>query len=88
ALVNLFPDMTGAKDQRAEFYTAGQNVDINDLTVFTDGIAINKFVNRGRPTTPNVLTSGTPGSNQTYSDIDMPIFRLPEIYLIYAESVL
>ncbi|MBN8837512.1 MAG: RagB/SusD family nutrient uptake outer membrane protein [Sphingobacteriia bacterium] len=88
SLVNLFPDMTGAKDQRAEFYTPGQNLDINDLTVFTDGIGINKFVNRGRPTTPNILTTGAPGSNQTFCDIDMPIFRLAEMYLIYAEAVL
>jgi len=34
ALSGLFPDNTGALDHRAEFYTSGQNVDINDLTVF------------------------------------------------------
>jgi len=88
ALSNLFPDNTGAKDQRAEFYTNGQNVDINSLTTFTDGYGVNKFVNKTRPTTANVLTSGNAGSNQTFSDIDFPLFRLGEIYLIYAEAVL
>ncbi len=87
ALTNLFPDLTGTLDKRAEFYTAGQNIDINDLTAFTDGTGINKFINRGRQTT-NALTSGAAGSNQTFADIDMPLFRLAEMYLIYAEAVL
>lgn len=85
-LNRLFPDANGAIDKRAQFYTNGQNQEINDLTVFTDGYGVNKFVNKGRPTNAT-LTSGTNPSNATFSDIDFPLFRLPEMYLIYAEAV-
>ncbi len=79
-LPNLFPDVTGTKDKRAQFYTNGQNININDLTVFTDGYAVTKYINRTR--------AGAAGSNQTFADIDFPVFRLAEMYLIYAEAVL
>lgn len=79
-LVNLFPDVTGSADKRAMFYTAGQNLEILNLTDFTNGLAVTKY--------KNVKRNGTPGSSQDFSDIDMPVFRLAEMYLIYAESVL
>ncbi len=87
SLSNLFPDVTGTQDTRAEFYTNGQSKEINDLTVFTDGYGVNKYVNRARPTTANNLITGAAGSNQTFADIDIPVFRLAEMYLIYAEAV-
>lgn len=80
SLPTLFPDFTGTKDKRAQFYTNGQNLDINDLTAFTDGFAVVKYINKTR--------SGANGSDQQFSDVDMPLFRLGEIYLIYAEAVL
>jgi hypothetical protein len=87
ALYNLFPANTsnafpnnGNPDTRAEFWTDGQSLAINDVTTFTDGVAVTKF--------RNVTSSGGAGSNSTFSDIDMPIFRLSEQYLIYAEAVL
>ena len=87
ALVNLFPANTnttfpnnGNPDQRAEFWTQGQNLTINDVTSFTDGYAVTKW--------RNVTSTGTPGGNPSFGDIDQPLFRLPEMYFIYAESVL
>lgn len=86
-LVNLFPANTGMKfpsnsnpDSRAQFWTDGQNLVINNVSSFTDGYAVNKF--------RNVTSTGAPGTNLNFSDVDMPVFRLPEIYLIYAEAVL
>lgn len=79
-LPNLFPDFTGAKDKRAQFFTSGQNIDINDITVFTDGFGITKY--------KNLKSDGTSGKSLDYSDIDMPIFELPEMYLTYAEATL
>jgi hypothetical protein len=79
-LPNLFPDVTGTADKRSQFYTAGQNLEIANLTTFTDGLAVTKY--------KNIKRDGTPGSSQDFSDIDMPLFRLPEMYLIYAEAVL
>ena len=69
-----------SQDDRAQFYTNGQTLGIADLTVFADGYAINKYINKTR--------TGASGSNPTFVDIDFPLFRLPEMYLIYAESVL
>ncbi|MDE3234407.1 MAG: RagB/SusD family nutrient uptake outer membrane protein [Bacteroidota bacterium] len=76
----LFPDVTGTADKRAQFYTSGQNLEINDLTQFTDGYAITKY--------RNLTRGGKAGSSLTFSDIDFPIFRLAEQYLIYAEATL
>jgi len=86
-LVSLFPANPGTSfpengnpDSRAEFWTSGQNLAINTITTFTDGYAVTKF--------RNVTSTGAQGENLNYEDIDMPIFRLPEMYLIYAEAVL
>jgi starch-binding outer membrane protein, SusD/RagB family len=78
AFVNKFPDNSGFSDTRAQFYQSGQNLDINVLREFTDGFAITKY--------RNVTRTGTPGSNPQFCDIDMPLFRLAEMYLIYAEA--
>ena len=74
----LFPDVTGTADKRSQFYTAGQNLDISDLTQFTDGYAVTKYRNKTR--------AGVAGSSATFVDIDFPLFRLAEQYLIYAEA--
>ncbi len=79
-LPNLFPDVTGTADKRSQFYTTGQNLEIANLTAFTDGLAVTKFKNLKR--------DGTNGQSQDFSDVDMPLFRLAEMYLIYAEAVL
>ena len=82
--VNLFTDKTGATDSRAQFYMSGQNLEVNDLYTSTDGYSSTKYRNKTR--------SGGPAPHQDvakdFSDIDFPLFRLGEIYLTYAESVL
>ena len=77
-LVNLFPDVNGTADKRAQFYTSDQSVEISNLTDFKNGYAITKF--------RNVKRDGSLGQSQDFADIDMPLFRLAEMYLIYAES--
>ncbi len=79
ALVQKFPDASGTADKRAQFYTSGQNLEIASQTTFTDGYAVTKF--------RNIKRTGSPGSNDVFVDIDMPVFRLPEMYFIYAEAV-
>ncbi|MDQ6610232.1 MAG: RagB/SusD family nutrient uptake outer membrane protein, partial [Bacteroidota bacterium] len=76
-LPNLFPDVTGTADKRAQFYTSGQNLEIANQTDFTNGLAVTKY--------KNIKRDGTNGQSQDFSDIDMPLFRLAEMYLIYAE---
>lgn len=84
ALPNLFPDVTGDIDERAQFYTNGQNLEINDISTFNDGLAVTKYrnVTRSGAAAPHIDPSGN------FTDIDFPLFRLPEMYLIYAEAVL
>ncbi|MEI7662947.1 MAG: RagB/SusD family nutrient uptake outer membrane protein [Bacteroidota bacterium] len=79
------PDYTytvvmAAFDHRPMFYTTGQSKEIKDIAVFTDGYAVTKFT--------NLKSDGTPGSNLTYTDTDFPLFRLGDVYLMYAEAVL
>jgi hypothetical protein len=82
--VSLFPDNTGATDQRAQFWQTGQTLDMKDLYTGTDGFSTFKY--------RNVTRSGGPAPDAdaagNFSDIDFPLFRLGEIYLIYAEAVL
>ncbi len=69
-------------DNRGMFYTQGQSLEITDLTDFTNGYAITKF--------KNVDVNGNAGSDpgNNFVDTDLPIIRLAEIYLNYAEAVL
>jgi hypothetical protein len=67
-------------DHRAMFFTEGQSLDINDIGLFTDGYAITKF--------KNVDRNGNAGSDLTFPDTDFPMFRLADVYLMYAEAVL
>jgi hypothetical protein len=62
------------------FYSDGQSLEINDVSTFTDGYAVTKFTNK--------TSTGADGSNQTYVDTDFPMFRLADVYLMYAEAVL
>ncbi len=69
-----------AGDSRQNFYTSGQNLDINDVGQQNDGYGIMKFSNK--------TSTGGNGSNPTWTDTDFPVFRLAELYLNYAEAVL
>jgi len=77
----LFPGASGA-DRRAMFFQTGQNLEINDLTQFTDGYAVTKW--------KNVTSTGAPGNDPqgTFVDTDFPLLRLGDVYLMYAEAVL
>jgi starch-binding outer membrane protein, SusD/RagB family len=82
--VDLFPDPSGNTDTRAQFYTTGQNKIMTDLYVGADGYSSSKYRNKTRTGAP--APNADPNGNWT--DIDFPLFRLGEVYLIYAEAVL
>jgi hypothetical protein len=67
-------------DSRGYFYKDGQNLEINDLTQFTEGYAIDKF--------KNVDINGNGGSNPEHVDTDFPMFRLADVYLMAAEAIM
>lgn len=81
AMVSKFSGATipTVQDPRAMFYTSGQSLDITDVGVFAQGYAVPKF--------KNLTSTGTPGVNVTHVDTDYPLFRLADVYLMYAEAV-
>jgi starch-binding outer membrane protein, SusD/RagB family len=82
SVVNLFADISGNTDARANFWTNGHTLEISDIFSFTDGYPIVKF--------KNVNKNGIAGSDPsgTHPDTDFPMFRLADVYLMYAEAVL
>ena len=62
-----------------QFYTNGQVKQVNSLTQFANGYLVPKY--------QNVTSTGESGSDSEFSDIDYPMFRLADAYLMYAEAV-
>jgi starch-binding outer membrane protein, SusD/RagB family len=86
-LADLFTDLSGATDKRALFTTTkygtgSSQLVINDISNFDQGMHVNKY--------RNIRSDGAAVSDvqKNFSDVDFPVFRLPEMYLIYAEAVL
>ncbi|MFZ4464063.1 MAG: RagB/SusD family nutrient uptake outer membrane protein [Bacteroidales bacterium] len=67
-------------DHRALFHTDGQNLEIVDMINFNEGWAVAKW--------RNITKTGGNGSDLEFVDIDFPMFRLADVYLMYAEAVL
>ena len=86
-LADLFSDLSGNTDKRAMFTTTkygtgNSQIAISDISNFDQGMHVNKY--------KNIRSDGGAVSDvqKNFSDIDFPVFRLPEMYLIYAEAVL
>jgi hypothetical protein len=79
-IVNLFPDVNDDTDEREMFYTTGHDVEIETIASFQDGYPIIKY--------KNISSTGQAGSHVTFVDTDFPMFRLADVYLMYAEAVL
>ncbi|TAJ14110.1 RagB/SusD family nutrient uptake outer membrane protein [Marinilabiliaceae bacterium JC017] len=75
ALVNKFDN----GDNRALWFTEGQSLEITQQDQFSNGYAVVKFKNMTR--------DGKTGSNSTggFADINVPVFRLSDAYLMAAE---
>ncbi len=69
------------KDRRAQFYTHKQTLDIENVSNYNNGYAIQKWRNIGTDLMP-----GSDGTG-THVDADFHLFRLGEVYLTYAEAV-
>ena len=76
--VGLFPDATATADKRGTFYTKGQNLDIARVDIFTEGYAVTKYT--------NVNSDGTAAQRNDIPDTDFPMYRLSDVYLMYAEA--
>lgn len=92
ALVTKFDDAVSQRDEnnnpiawrdkRAMFFTQGQTFEIQNVSNFGDGYAVRKFSNK--------TSKGVNGTDPTleFADTDLPIIRVAEMYLNYAEAAL
>ncbi len=89
-LYKFFPDknvpndsvegMTAAaKDDRAMFYGIDRTLFIDDETQFVDGFSCVKF--------SNIRADGASSNNSLFTDTDIPLMRLGEAHLTYAEAL-
>lgn len=81
-----------AKDDRALFYSGGnitddkgtkdqdRTLEVESKTTFTSGFSVVKW--------NNLRSDGEAAHNPQYVDTDIPLFRLAEAYLIFAEATL
>ncbi|MFI3285932.1 MAG: RagB/SusD family nutrient uptake outer membrane protein [Rikenellaceae bacterium] len=69
-------------DKRGIFYNDSKSIDISTTaigTFGTEGWSVYKYT--------NLTSDGSAGKNKTFPDTDFPMFRLADIYLMYAEAV-
>ncbi len=74
-------DIDGNGDKRCKFFTNGQSKDVTSMTDETTGYLSEKW--------SNLKDDGTTASNTGDAgvDTDFPLFRLADVYLMYAECV-
>ncbi len=79
---NATPKANEILDKRGIFFDKNRSIDITTSvtgTFTTEGWSVYKYT--------NVKSDGQPGSNTTFPDTDFPMFRLADVYLMYAEAV-
>lgn len=79
-LIEKFDDYSGDTDKRAMFYTEGRTMSAEVISEFTNGYSVMKY--------KNITRDGALGSNNQHMDIDYPLFRVADAYLMFAEAVL
>lgn len=74
-------DIDGSGDKRCKFFTNGQSKDVTSMTDETAGYLSEKW--------SNLKDDGTTASNTGDAGVetDFPLFRLADVYLMYAECV-
>ena len=84
-------------DPRGSFYTNDQSLDVTTIGNFNHGYAVTKYTNKkskkvlndaNNPSAGYYFTDGDSGQDTEFGDTDFPMFRLADVYLMYAESVL
>jgi hypothetical protein len=84
----LFPSNDSSIDKRAVFWTenneSSRTLEVESLPNSLNGYSITKYRNVNR----DGSSINQENTFNNLSDIDFPVFRLAEMYLIYAEAVL
>ena len=79
---NAAPKADEILDRRGIFFDKNRSIDITTSvtgTFTTEGWSVYKYT--------NVTSTGQAGSSSTFPDTDFPMFRLGDVYLMYAEAV-
>ena len=77
-LVEKFSNSTSfPSDTRNTILGAGRNIEIADLSIQKQGFILRKY--------SNIKSNGVNGVDATFVDTDFPLFRLSDVYLMYAE---
>lgn len=66
-------------DTRNTLLTEGRDIEITDVADRDSGFIITKY--------KNITSNGVAGSDPTFVDTDFPIYRLADVYLMFAEAV-
>ncbi|WP_369820253.1 RagB/SusD family nutrient uptake outer membrane protein [Tenacibaculum sp. SG-28] len=77
-LANLFSGTNFANDARNTIISADRPIEIEDISDRDSGYILTKYSNR--------TSLGEAGNDQTFVDTDFPLFRLADVYLMYAEA--
>jgi len=86
-MTQQFVSLFDAQDIRGQFWTATQKLNMDTLLgAPSNGYSSSKFRNKTRTGAPAPHRDPV-GNWGNFSDIDLPLFRLGEIYLTYAEAV-
>lgn len=65
-------------DSRNTIISGTRDINITDISDKDQGYVLEKY--------SNATSTGTFGSNETFVDTDFPLFRLGDVYLMYAEA--
>ncbi|WP_136668585.1 RagB/SusD family nutrient uptake outer membrane protein [Flavobacterium sp. H122] len=67
-------------DERKTIISADRPIEITSISTPKQGYILAKY--------SNISSTGVAGSNKTFVDTDFPLFRLADVYLMYAECAL
>lgn len=67
-------------DDRNTLLTDDRSIDITDILISKTGYVLGKW--------SNISSNGVPGGHFEFVDTDFPMFRLADVYLMYAEAML
>lgn len=76
--VELFDPSIFNTDTRNTIISAGRSREITDISNQDQGFILEKY--------SNATSTGSFGIDQTFVDTDFPLFRLADVYLMYAEA--
>lgn len=78
--VEKFQGASFSSDERKTIISGTRPIEINSIATQNQGFILAKY--------SNVSSTGIAGPNQTFVDTDFPLFRLADVYLMYAECAI